>query len=69
MGGPYDIQQAKTSENHGEFYSDINSSFENLSQEKIRNAINIQPKIMELIIVIKSGHTTYMRSGSDSKGD
>ena len=29
----------------GGFMNDIHSSFENLSQEKIQNAIDIQPKI------------------------
>ena len=51
-----------------EFYNDINSSFEKLSQEKIWNAIDIQPKVMEAIIAANGGHTTYMSSGSDSKG-
>ena len=34
----------------GGFYSDINSPFDNLSQKKIRNAIDIQPKVMGAII-------------------
>ena len=34
----------------GGFMNDIDSSFENLSQEKIQNAIDVQPKIMEEII-------------------
>ena len=41
----------KLTENYGVFYTDIISSFENLSQEKIRSAIDIPPKIMETIIV------------------
>ena len=44
-GGLYDtFKKWKPSrQTMGEFYNDINSSFENLSQEKIRNAIDIQP--------------------------
>ena len=51
----------------GGFYSDINSSFDNLSQEKIRNAIDIQPKVMEAIIATNGGNTTHVSSGSASK--
>ena len=40
-----------------------------LSQEKIQNAIDIQPKVMEAIIVADGGHTTYMSNGSSNKGD
>ena len=53
----------------GGFMNDIQSSFENLSQEKIQNAIDIQPKVMEAIIVADGGHTTYMSNGSAKKGD
>ena len=49
--------------------NDIQSSFENLSQEKIQNVIDIQPKVMEAIIVADGGHTTYMSNGSAKKGD
>ena len=48
--------------------NDIQSSFENLSQEKIQNAIDIHPKVMEAIIAADGGHTTYMSSGSAKKG-
>ena len=48
---------------------DIQASFENLSQEKIQNAIDIQPKVMEAIIAADGGHITYMSSGSAKKGD
>ena len=58
MGGLYDT-----------FHNDINSSFEKLSQEKIRNVIDIRPKVMEAIIAANGGHTTYMNSGSASKWD
>ena len=50
----------------GGFYSDINSSFDNLNQKKIRNVIDIQPKVMEAIIAANGGHATYMSSGSAS---
>ena len=48
--------------------NDIQSSFENLSQEKIQNAIDIQPKFMEAMIAADSGHTLYMSSGFAKKG-
>ena len=44
----------------GGFTNDIQSSFENLSQEKIQSAIDIEPKVMEAIIAADDGHTTYM---------
>ena len=47
--------------------NDIQSSFENLSQEKIQNAIDMQSKVMEAIIAADGGHTTYMSSGSAKK--
>ena len=47
--------------------NDINSSFENLSQEKIQNAIDIQPKIMEAVLAGKGSHKIYMSSGSAIK--
>ena len=52
----------------GGYMNDIQASFENLSQEKIQNAIDIQPKVMEAIIASDGGHTTYMSSGSAKKG-
>ena len=69
MGGLYDTfnKQKPSRQIMGGFYSDINSSFDNLSQEKIRNAIDIQPKVMEAIIAANGGHTTHMSSGSASK--
>ena len=47
--------------------NDIESSFENLSQEKIRNAIDMQSKVMEATIAADVGHTTYMSCGSAKK--
>ena len=52
----------------GCFMNDIQSSFENLSQEKIQNTIDIQPKVMEAVIAADGGHTTYMSNGSAKKG-
>ena len=49
------------------FTNDIQSSFENLSQEKIQSAIDIQPKVMKAIIAADGGHTTYMSNGSAKK--
>ena len=48
---------------------DIQSSFENFSQEKIQSAIDIKPKVMEAIIAADGGHTTSMSNGSAKKGD
>ena len=48
----------------GGFINDIKSTWENLSQEKIQNAIDLQPKIMEAIIAADGGHTNYMSNGS-----
>ena len=50
----------------GGFINDIKSTWENLSQEKIQNAIDLQPKIMEAIIAADGGHTNYMSNGSAS---
>ena len=52
----------------GGFMNDIQASFENLSQEKIQNAIDTHPKVLEAIIAADDGHTTYMSSGSAKKG-
>ena len=48
------------------FINDINCTWEELSQEKIQNAIDLQPKIMQAIITADGGHTNYMSSGSAS---
>ena len=50
----------------GVLINDINSSFENLSQEKIQKAIDLQPKIMTAIIAANGGQTNHMRKGSAS---
>ena len=47
--------------------NNIRSSFENLSQEKIQNAIGIQPKVMETMIAADGDHTTSMSSGTAKK--
>ena len=48
------------------FINDIKSSFENLSQKKIQNAIDLQPKIMETIIAANGGQINHMSCGSVS---
>ena len=52
----------------GGFINDVNSSFENLSQDKIRNGIDLQPKVMQAIIEANGCHTKYMSSGAASSG-
>ena len=44
----------------GGFYNDMVSSFEELDQDTIRNAIDAQPKIMEAIRKAEGGPTVYM---------
>ena len=51
----------------GGFMNDIQALFENVNQEKIQNAIDIQPKVMEAIIAADGGHTTYMSNESAKK--
>ncbi len=41
----------------------MEKTWENLSQDAIRNAIDLQPKIMEAIIAAEGGRTSYMSSG------
>ena len=64
VGGLYDTFNKRKASHQimGSFMNGIQASFENLSQEKIQNAIDIQPKVMEAIIVADGGHTTYMSS-------
>ena len=68
IGGLYDkFNKRKPSRRtNGGFINDIKSSFKDLSQEKVQNAIDLQPKIMEAIITANGGHTNYMTSGSVS---
>ena len=68
VGGLYDtFQKRKPSRRTtGGFINDINKAWENLSQEKIQNAIDLQPKIMAAIIAANGGFTNYMNCGSDS---
>ena len=70
VGGLYDTfnKRKPSRQTMGGFMNDIQASFENLSQENIQNAIDIQPKVMEAIIAADGGHTTYMSSGSAKKG-
>ena len=60
VGGLYEIfNKSKPSRQMIDgFKNVIHSSFENLSQEKIQNAIDIQQKIMEQLLLDKEGHTT-----------
>ena len=48
---------------NGGFINDMEKTWENLSQDDIRNAIDIQPKIMQAIINAEGGPTSYMNSG------
>ncbi len=41
---------------------DMEKTWENLSQDAIRNAIDLQPKIMEAIIAAEGGRTSCMSS-------
>ena len=68
LGELYDTfnRRKPSRKTNGGFINDIKSSFENLSQEKIRNAIDLQPKIMEAIVAANGGHTNYMSCGSMS---
>ena len=61
-GGLYDTfnKRKHSRKTNGGFINDIKSSFENLSQEKIQAAIDLQPKIMEAIIAADGGNTNYM---------
>ena len=68
LGGLYDTfnKRKQSRQTNGRFINDITSSFENLSQEKIQNAIDLEPKIMEAIIKANGGHSNYMSFGSVS---
>ena len=44
------------------FMNDTQSSFQNLSQEKIQDETDTQSKVMHAIIDADGGHTTYMIS-------
>ena len=68
-GGLYDTfnKRKPSRKTNGVFINNIKSSFENLSQEKIQAAIELQPEIMEAIIAADGGHTNYyMSCGSAS---
>ena len=68
VGGLYDTFRKRNPswQTTGGFINDINSSFDNLSQDKIRNAIDVQPKVMRAITEANGGHTKYMSSGAVS---
>ena len=60
----FDIPGAKAlkKKNCG-FINDMEKTWENLSQDAVWNAIDLQPKIMEAIIAAGGGRTSYMNSG------
>ena len=62
VGGLYDTYRSRKPSRRtiGGFINDMKTSFEALSQEKIQNAIDLQPKIMEAIVAANGGHTKYM---------
>ena len=68
LGGLYDTfnKRKPSRKTNGGFINDIKKSFNNLKQEKIQNAIDLQPKIMEVIIVANVGYTNYLCNGSVS---
>ena len=70
VGSLYDTfnKRKPSRQTMGGFVNFTQSQFENPSQEKIQNAIDIQPKVMEAIIAADGGHTTYMSNGSTKKG-
>ena len=59
-------QQKRYGKKNRGFINNIKSPFENLSQEKIQNSINLQPKSMEAIVATNGGHTNYLSCGSMS---
>ena len=50
----------------GGFINDLKSTWSELSQEKIQNAIDLQPKIMAAIVAANGRQTKYMSSGCAS---
>ena len=46
----------------GGFVNDIKSTWEGLDQQAIQNAIDLQPRVMQVIIDAKGGPTKYMSS-------
>ena len=66
--GLYDTfkQRKPSRKTNSGFINGIKSSSENVSQENIRNAINLQLKIMKAIAATNGGHTDCMICGSMS---
>ena len=60
-GGLYDTfnKRKPSRKTNGGFINDIKSIFENLSQEKIQAAIDLQLKIIEATIAADGSHTNY----------
>ena len=67
-GGLYDTYQSRkpSRKTIGGFINAIKSTWEELSQESIQNAIDLQPKIMRAIVAANGGQTKYMSSGCSS---
>ena len=64
-GGLYSTYRERkpSRKTNGGFINDMEKTWENLSQDAIRNAIDLQPKIMEAIIAAEGGRTSYTSSG------
>ena len=56
----FENENLKTS---GGFINDMLRTWDKISQDGIRNAIDLQPKIMRVIIVARGEPTSYMNSG------
>ena len=56
----FENENLKTS---GGFINDMLRTWDKISQDGIRNAIDLQPKVMRAIINAKEGPTSYMNSG------
>ena len=67
-GGLYDTYQSRkpSRKTIGGFINAIKSTWDELSQESIQNAIDLQPKIMAAIVAANGGQTKYMSSGCSS---
>ena len=64
-GGLYSTfrKRKPSRQTNGRFINDMLKTWDELSQDAIRNAIDLQPKVMQAIINAKGGPTSYMNSG------
>ena len=64
-GGLYSTfgERKPSRKTNGGFINDMKTTWDNLSQAAIQNAIDLQPKIMQAIIAAEGGRTSYMNSG------